>query len=108
MLLARYMITVGCAPAYVGAMTTAGASPMDPIFWTLHPNFERALHVLWLSPQYRDTYDFSWVDGTCNGSKYTDELPFSGRSSGCVRVHDPAPPPPPLRVFHDRTPPKSC
>ena len=73
----RYIITVGCEPANTGAMAT-GASPMDPLFWVLHPFFERALHALWLSPEYRDEYDFSWVGSDCYGSGLTDQLPFSG------------------------------
>eukprot|EP00904_Undaria_pinnatifida_P001214 jgi/Undpi1/11093/HiC_scaffold_30.g13391.m1 len=80
-LLLRFILTVGCEPADTGAMAT-GASPMDPLFWVLHPMFERALHALWLSPEYRDTYDFSWVDGDCYGSGLTDNLPFTERSLG--------------------------
>lgn len=73
----RYLIKIGCEPGSVGYMST-GASPMDPIFWVLHPMFEKAMHILWLSPLYRDNYTFEWVDGTCSGSGYYDELPFTG------------------------------
>lgn len=76
LLLMRYLIKLGCEPASVGYMST-GASPLDPIFWVLHPMFEKAMHILWLSPQYRDNYTFEWVDGSCSGSGYTDELPFT-------------------------------
>lgn len=77
MLLLRYIVKLGCEPSSVGTMC-GGASPMDPIFWMLHPIFEKALHVLWQSPQYRDTYDFTWEGGTCHGSKLNDGLPFTG------------------------------
>jgi len=69
MLLLRQMIT--------------GAAPLDPIFWVLHSAFEKAQHILQLSPSYRDTYDFTWVDsGECDddtqGSKLFDRYPFTG------------------------------
>ncbi len=38
----------------------------------------QALHILWLSPKYRDTYTFEWIDGGCPGSGYKEELPFTG------------------------------
>eukprot|EP00904_Undaria_pinnatifida_P001215 jgi/Undpi1/11094/HiC_scaffold_30.g13392.m1 len=81
MLLLRFILTVGCKPANIGAMST-GASPTDPLFWMIHPMFERALHVLWLSPEYKDTYDFSWTGSGCYGSALTDNLPFTEKSLG--------------------------
>ena len=51
---------------------------MDPIFWVLHPIFEKALHVLWMSPRFRDAYSFEWEDGLSNGSRLSDFLPFTG------------------------------
>ncbi|CAN0323954.1 unnamed protein product [Pylaiella littoralis] len=87
--LMRYMVKIGCEPGSVGYMST-GASPMDPIFWVLHPMFEKALHILWLSPKYSETFDFEWVDGSCSGSGYTDKLPFTtellGIGSGKSRL----------------------
>lgn len=77
MLLLRYIVKLGCEPGAVGTLC-GGSSPMDPIFWILHPIFEKALHVLWMSPQYRDSYNFEWKDGTCHGSKLDDDLPFTG------------------------------
>eukprot|EP00903_Cladosiphon_okamuranus_P013048 g12172.t1 len=76
LLLMRYLVKIGCEPGSVGAMST-GASPLDPIFWTLHSLFEKALHILWLSPKYAERYDMEWVDGDCSGSAYTDVLPFT-------------------------------
>lgn len=77
MLLMRKLVKLGCEPRAVGYMS-GGASPMDPIFWVLHQIFEKALHVLWMSPTWRDSYSFEWVNGTCQGSGLDDELPFSG------------------------------
>lgn len=71
------MVKIGCEPGAVGSMC-GGASPMDPLFWVVHPIFEKALHVLWMSPRYRDAYSFEWVDGTSNGSRLEDPLPFTG------------------------------
>lgn len=73
----RQMMVVGCEPGAVGAMC-GGASPLDPIFWVLHAAFEKAQHILMLSPSYRETYDMTWVNGTCDGSKLGDKLPFTG------------------------------
>lgn len=80
MLLLRQLMVVGCEPGWVGAMST-GASPLDPIFWVLHPMFEKAFHILQLSPGYRDTYDFEWAGSECagkTGGRMDDVLPFTG------------------------------
>lgn len=82
MLLLRQMMVIGCEPRKVGAMST-GSAPLDPIFWVLHSAFEKAQHILQLSPGYRDTYDFEWVDsGGCDegvsGGKLSDPYPFTG------------------------------
>lgn len=71
------MMMIGCEPGEIGAMA-GGSSPADPIFWVLHPVFEKALHILELSPEYRNKYELTWVNGTCNGSQLYDEVPFSG------------------------------
>ncbi|CAN0399674.1 unnamed protein product, partial [Hapterophycus canaliculatus] len=76
MLLLRHVVKIGCEPGAVGTMV-GGTSPMDPLFWVLHPLFEKALHVLWMSPQFRDTYNFDWIDGSCVGSKIDDRVPFT-------------------------------
>lgn len=82
MLLLRQIMVIGCEPNKVGAMCT-GSAPLDPIFWVLHSGFEKAQHILQLSPGYRDTYDFEWVDdGECDegvsGGGLDDVLPFTG------------------------------
>lgn len=77
MLLLRHVVKLGCEPSAVGAMI-GGASPMDPLFFMLHPLFEKGLHVLWMSPAFRDRYSFEWEDGSCTGSRLEDLMPFSG------------------------------
>lgn len=54
---------------------------MDPLFWLMHPIFEKALHALMMSPQYKDQYDFTWMDEDCYGSGLKDRLPFTGACS---------------------------
>ncbi|CAM9966345.1 unnamed protein product [Scytosiphon promiscuus] len=80
MLLLRQMMVIGCEPGKVGAMST-GASPMDPIFWVIHTGFEKAQHILQLSPGYRDSYDFEWVVADCgegvSGGELDDTFPFT-------------------------------
>ncbi|CAM9833779.1 unnamed protein product [Ectocarpus sp. 12 AP-2014] len=80
MFLMRTLVKIGCEPGAVGMMSTA-ASPVDPIFWVLHPLFEKAMHILLLSPKY-DEYTMEWVDGECTGSGYTDELPITELALG--------------------------
>lgn len=82
MLFLRQIMVIACEPHKVGAMAT-GAAPLDPIFWVLHSGFEKAQHIVQLSPGYRDTYDFEWVDsGDCDegvsGGKLADPYPFTG------------------------------
>lgn len=83
MLLLRVILKIGCEPGSLGTVVT-NASPMDPLFWLFHPIFEKGMHILWMSPKYRDTYDFDWVAGTCYGSAYNDLLPISG-ACNCPR-----------------------
>ncbi|CAM9882916.1 unnamed protein product, partial [Phaeothamnion confervicola] len=79
--LLRALLAVGCTPGRVGLMAT-GASPLDPIFWVLHPLFEKALQPLRLAERWRSQYSFEWVDGDCYGSGATDEQPFTERMLG--------------------------
>lgn len=48
----------------------------------MHPIFEKALHVLRLSPTYKDTYNFDWIGTDCgdgvSGGGIDEELPFTG------------------------------
>lgn len=76
------MMMIGCEPNKVGAMAT-GVAPLDPIFWVLHSGFEKAQHIVQLSPGYRDTYDFEWIDSedcdeSSSGGRLADPYPFTG------------------------------
>jgi hypothetical protein len=73
--LLRMLAVLGCTPGYTGAMST-GASPSDPIFWLLHPIYDKALHALTLSPDFPHI-ELSWHDLSCPGSKEMDQQPFS-------------------------------
>ncbi|CAM9961289.1 unnamed protein product [Scytosiphon promiscuus] len=81
LLLMRYLVKIGCEPGATGYMTTL-ASPLDPIFHVIHSMFEKALHIIWLSPKYNRQIAFEWESGMCSGSAYTDELPFTEASLG--------------------------
>ncbi len=80
MLLLRYVVKLGCEPSAVGSMT-GGIAPQDPLFFVLHPVFDKAWHVLSMCPKFRDSYSFEWEDGACASSKLEDLLPFTGASS---------------------------
>ena len=91
MLLFRQMMVIGCEPGAVGAMST-GSSPLDPIFWVLHPAFEKASHILNLAGRFVGTYDLEWVESDCgskSGGKLTDTFPFTGMhgASGLSLIH---------------------
>ncbi|CAN0451773.1 unnamed protein product, partial [Ectocarpus sp. 8 AP-2014] len=53
------------------------------LFWVLHPLFDKAMHILLLSPKY-DEYTMEWIDGECPGSGYTDKLPITGETHTAV------------------------
>eukprot|EP00903_Cladosiphon_okamuranus_P010576 g10001.t1 len=78
--LLRQLFIIACEPGTLGGMAV-GPSPLDPLFMVVHPIFEKALHVLLLSPTYADTYDFTWVDTDCgdgvSGGGLADTLPFT-------------------------------
>eukprot|EP00752_Nemacystus_decipiens_P007682 g6866.t2 len=84
-LLLRTLMTIGCEPGSIGAMSV-GPSNLDPIFWPLHPLFEKATHILLLSPTYKETYDFTWVGKDCgdgiSGGQIDEEMPFSAYDLG--------------------------
>ena len=78
--LLRQLLVVACEPGALGAMA-GDAAPMDPIFFALHPTFEKALHILSLSPSYQH-YEWNWVEHYCgdgvSGGGLHDKLPFTG------------------------------
>ena len=88
LLLLRELFLIACEPGTLGGMTV-GPSPLDPLFMVVHPIFEKALHVLMLSPTYADKYDFTWEETECgdgvSGSALDDTLPFTGILDCCCR-----------------------
>ncbi|CAB1104331.1 unnamed protein product [Ectocarpus sp. CCAP 1310/34] len=85
MLLMRTLLTLACEPGALGAMSV-GPSILDPVFWALHPIFEKATQLLQLSPTYKDTYDFTWVGIDCgdgvSGGQVDETMPFTERDFG--------------------------
>eukprot|EP00903_Cladosiphon_okamuranus_P010577 g10002.t1 len=83
--LLRQLLVVACEPGALGAMAGA-AAPMDPIYFAVHPMFEKALHILALSPSYNTRYEFEWVEHGCgdgvSGGAIDDKLPFTERYLG--------------------------
>ena len=74
------MLTVlrhACGPGVMGSMSTA-AAPNDPIFWPIHPTFDRLWHFMRLHPSHQN-FDHSWPDDpSCAGRSAGDPLPFRG------------------------------
>lgn len=73
--LLRIAAKLFCSGGLSGPLGT-GAAPNDPVFWPLHPIFDRAWHILLLSDVYTSTYDYSWTDGDCYGSAWEDQQAF--------------------------------
>jgi len=57
-----------------GIMMT-GAAPTDPLFWVMHPIFDKATHVLRLSSRY-NTQSFVW-NNIKGFEKYNEMTPFT-------------------------------
>ena len=59
-------------PGVYGQMAT-GAAPNDPIFWPIHPIFEKAWQVIRLSPHFKDA-NVTWdnqASSSCNGTDFS-------------------------------------
>ena len=69
----HFLAFFSCSPGKFGAMSTA-ASANDPLFWPIHPLFDRLLAYMRLN----DALDMAWPDATCRGHSFDDTLPFSG------------------------------
>eukprot|EP00615_Pteridomonas_danica_P010877 CAMPEP_0114338606 /NCGR_PEP_ID=MMETSP0101-20121206/7157_1 /TAXON_ID=38822 ORGANISM="Pteridomonas danica, Strain PT" /NCGR_SAMPLE_ID=MMETSP0101 /ASSEMBLY_ACC=CAM_ASM_000211 /LENGTH=370 /DNA_ID=CAMNT_0001471261 /DNA_START=740 /DNA_END=1852 /DNA_ORIENTATION=- len=73
-LLNRLMLKTILFQGSYGIMMT-GAAPNDPLFWVMHPIFDKATHALRLSPRY-NTEEFVW--NNLEGSeKYESMTPFT-------------------------------
>ena len=77
-LLKRLYLRLLREPGSFGVFAT-GAAPNDPIFWPMHPIFDKMTQVLRLSPAYSRAMNFSWDNGgtSCtSGVGWDDVLPF--------------------------------
>jgi hypothetical protein len=82
--LIEWFLNFSCHPGKLGAMSTA-ASANDPIFWPLHPIFDRLWAFLRVAPEFSH-FNHTWVDTqSCQGHDYHDIMPFKdllGEHSG--------------------------
>ncbi len=71
----RWLLKFACHAGKMGSMAT-GASANDPLFWPLHPVFDRAWMYLRLAPEFA-TFNHTWPGGsTCYGHNWHDLLNF--------------------------------
>lgn len=74
--LMRFMINFGCNPGKYGTMST-GSATNDPVFWPIHPFFDRMWHYIRLAPEFTD-FNHTWIDdSSCFGRSKHDVLPFT-------------------------------
>lgn len=73
----RFLLSSACHPGKMGQMATGG-STNDPLFWVLHPIYDRLWMFIRLSPAHEE-FDHFWDDdlARCDGHRYHDLLPFS-------------------------------
>ena len=70
----HFLAGYACSPGKVGSMSTGGSSN-DPIFWPIHPSFDRLWSFMRLSPEYAG-FDNGWPGDRCAGRSYEDLMPF--------------------------------
>ena len=73
----RAYLAVLAFPGVYGQMAT-GAAPNDPIFWPIHPLFEKAWQVIRMSPKFASE-DVAWknhASSECNGTDFDARTPF--------------------------------
>ena len=70
-----WLLNHTCHVGQTGHATSLG-SPNDPLFWVIHPIFDKMLHVLRMSPDLEGQFDMSWVSTGCHGAGWDDALPF--------------------------------
>ena len=59
----------------MGAMST-GAAANDPIFWPIHPLFDRLWAYIRLAPEF-SSFNHTWIDDeSCNGRSLYDTMPW--------------------------------
>lgn len=70
-----FLLRYSCNPGKMGAMCT-GAAANDPVFWPIHPLFDRLLAYIRLSDDYVD-FNHTWKDDpSCYGRSKDDMMPF--------------------------------
>ena len=80
----RLMLKWGSSPGFAGAMG-GGPASNDPIFWVIHPLFEKAAHAWLLSDALSGGKYKGWTDsGACpgTGSSHNDTMPFPDLFTG--------------------------
>ena len=76
--------SVLAAPGQFGSMGS-NAAANDPLFWVIHPLFDKAWHVLRLAPAYARwnmTWDNHVKASTCDGVGWQSATPFDGLFDG--------------------------
>jgi len=74
--LMRFSINFGCNPGKYGTMST-GSATNDPVFWPIHPFFDRLWHFIRLDEGF-EHFNHTWDDSSnCSGRGWYDELPFT-------------------------------
>ena len=82
--LRRLYLRVLAAPGQFGSMGS-NAAANDPLFWVIHPLFDKAWHVLRLAPAYARwnmTWDNHVKASTCDGVGWHSATPFDGLFDG--------------------------
>ena len=73
------LLILACSPGAVGAMATDAAAN-DPLFWPLHPLYDR----LWANARLEGSLSDDWASSeeqsgdSCPGAGLDDLLPFTG------------------------------
>lgn len=70
-----FLLRYSCNPGKMGAMCT-GAAANDPVFWPIHPLFDRLWAYIRLSDDYVN-FNHTWKDdSSCYGRSKDDTMPF--------------------------------
>merc|ERR1711988_533921 len=70
-----FLLRYACNPGKMGAMST-GAAAADPLFWPIHPLFDRLWAFVRLDEAYSG-FNHTWVDDdSCQGRSADDVMPW--------------------------------
>ena len=72
------------APGRFGVWPT-GAAPIDPLFWPMHPIFDKMTQALRMAPAFAATVNFTWVSGR-SGMKLSPPFSLRSTSRGTTRA----------------------